>query len=59
MLTRLTARNFKRFGQAEIELANPVVLIGPNKGPPQDKSRGVASGVWSCRLLLRGCSSTR
>ena len=29
------------------------------KSPPQDKSRGVVSGVWSCRLLLRGCSSTR
>ena len=31
----------------------------PTKSPPQDKSRGVVSGVWSCRLLLRGCSSTR
>jgi len=31
MLTRLTVSNFKRFGhKVEIELGNPVVLIGPN-----------------------------
>jgi predicted ATP-dependent endonuclease of OLD family len=30
MLTKLTVRNFKRFGQVEIELDNPVVFIGPN-----------------------------
>lgn len=30
MLTRLTVRNFKRFQDAEIELGNPVVFIGPN-----------------------------
>jgi ABC-type taurine transport system ATPase subunit len=30
MLTKLIARNFKRFGAVEIELGNPVVLIGPN-----------------------------
>ena len=30
MLTRLIARNFKRFGEVEIELGNPVVFIGPN-----------------------------
>ena len=30
MLTRLVARNFKRFGEIEIELGNPVVFIGPN-----------------------------
>ena len=30
MLTKLTVRNFKRFGQVEIELGNPVVFIGPN-----------------------------
>jgi predicted ATP-dependent endonuclease of OLD family len=30
MLTRLTVRNFKRFGEVQIELGNPVVLIGPN-----------------------------
>jgi hypothetical protein len=30
MLTRLIVRNFKRFDEVEIELGNPVVLIGPN-----------------------------
>jgi len=30
MLTRLVIRNFKRFDEVEIELANPVVFIGPN-----------------------------
>ena len=30
MLTRLTVRNFKRFGEVEVELGNPVVFIGPN-----------------------------
>lgn len=30
MLTKLTVRNFKRFGNAEIDLGNPVVFIGPN-----------------------------
>ena len=30
MLTKLTIRNFKLFGEVEIELADRVVLIGPN-----------------------------
>jgi len=30
MLTRLIVRNFKRFESMEVELGNPVVLIGPN-----------------------------
>jgi predicted ATPase len=30
MLIKLTVRNFKRFGQVDIELGNPVVFIGPN-----------------------------
>src|SRR3989338_1369844 len=30
MLTRLTIRNFKRFQEVVIELASPVVFIGPN-----------------------------
>ena len=30
MLTRLTVRNFKRFGEVEVELGNPVALVGPN-----------------------------
>jgi hypothetical protein len=30
VLTRLIVRNFKRFGQVDVELGSPVVLIGPN-----------------------------
>ncbi len=30
MLTKLTVRNFKRLREAEIELGNPVIFIGPN-----------------------------
>ena len=30
MLTKLTIRNFKRFGEIEVELGNPVVFVGPN-----------------------------
>lgn len=30
MLTNLKIRNFKRFGEVEIELGGPVVFIGPN-----------------------------
>jgi len=30
MLTRITIRNFKGFSEAEIELGNPVVFVGPN-----------------------------
>ena len=30
MLTNLTIRNLKRFGEVSIELGNPVVFVGPN-----------------------------
>ena len=30
MLTKLTVRNFKRFGESEIELGSPVIFVGPN-----------------------------
>ena len=30
MLTKLTIRNFKRFGESEIELGSPVIFVGPN-----------------------------
>lgn len=30
MLTKITIRNFKGFSEAEIELGNPVVFVGPN-----------------------------
>ena len=36
MLTKLTIRNFKRFGEIEVELDNPVVFAGPkNSGKPR------------------------
>lgn len=30
MLTKIKIRNFKRFGNVEVDLGNPVVFIGPN-----------------------------
>ena len=48
MLTRLTVRNFKRFGQAEIELANPVVLIGPNNSGKTSALQALA--LWHAGL---------
>ena len=30
MLTKLSIKNFKRFGEVEIELGSPVVFVGPN-----------------------------
>lgn len=30
VLTKLTVRNFKGLAEAEIELGNPVVFVGPN-----------------------------
>ncbi len=30
MLTRLTIRNFKRFGAVDVDLGSPVVFVGPN-----------------------------
>ncbi len=30
MLTKIKIRNFKRFGDVEVDLGNPVVFIGPN-----------------------------
>ncbi len=48
MLTRLTVRNFKRFGEAEIELANPVVLIGPNNSGKTSALQALA--LWHAGL---------
>ncbi|MCY3947961.1 MAG: AAA family ATPase [Acidimicrobiaceae bacterium] len=60
MLTRLTVRNFKRFGQAEIELANPVVLIGPNNSGKTSALQALA--LWQAGLRRwnekRGGTST-
>lgn len=50
MLTRLTMRNFKRFGEAEVELANPVVLIGPNNSGKTSALQALA--LWHAGLKL-------
>ena len=48
MLTKLTVRNFKRFGEAEIELGNPVVLIGPNNSGKTSAMQALA--LWDIGL---------
>lgn len=48
MLTRLVMRNFKRFGEAEVELANPVVLIGPNNSGKTSALQALA--LWQAGL---------
>ena len=44
MFTRLTIRNFKRFGEVEIELGNPVVFIGPNNSGKTSAMQALA--LW-------------
>ena len=44
MLTKITIRNFKRFGKAEIELGNPVVFIGPNNSGKTSAMQALA--LW-------------
>lgn len=48
MLTKLTMRNFKRFGDVEIELGNPVVFIGPNNSGKTSALQGLA--LWDVGL---------
>ena len=48
MLTKLTTRNFKRFGRAEIELGNPVIFIGPNDSGKTTALQALA--VWNIGL---------
>ena len=48
MLTRLTIRNFKRFGEAEIELGSPVVFIGPNDSGKTSAMQALA--LWDTGL---------
>lgn len=45
MLTKLTVRNFKRFGAVGIELANPVVFIGPNNSGKTSALQALA--LWA------------
>ncbi len=48
MLTQLTARNFKRFGNVEVELGNPVVFIGPNNSGKTSALQALA--LWQVGL---------
>ena len=48
MLTKITVRNFKRFGEAEIELGNPVVFIGPNNSGKTSALQALA--LWDVGL---------
>ncbi len=64
MLTKLTVRNFKRFGEAEIELGNPVVFIGPNNSGKTTALQALALwniGLkrWNERRLGRKTPETR
>ena len=44
MLTKLVIHNFKRFGEAEIELGNPVVFVGPNNSGKTSAMQALA--LW-------------
>jgi hypothetical protein len=48
MLSKLTVRHFKRFGEVEIELGNPVVLIGPNNSGKTTALQALA--LWDIGL---------
>ena len=48
MLTKLTVRNFKRFSDVEIELASPVVFVGPNNSGKTSAMQALA--MWEVGL---------
>ena len=48
MLTKLIIRNFKRFGDVEIDLGNPVVFIGPNNSGKTSAMQALA--LWDIGL---------
>ena len=48
MLTKLTIRNFKRFGKVDVELGNPVVFIGPNNSGKTSAMQALA--LWDIGL---------
>lgn len=48
MLTKLTIRNFKRFDEVEIELASPVVFVGPNNSGKTTALQALA--LWELGL---------
>jgi predicted ATP-dependent endonuclease of OLD family len=45
MLTKLTIRNFKLFGEVEIELSDRVVFVGPNNSGKRSALQALA--LWS------------
>ena len=48
MLTKLICRNFKNFGEVEIDLGNPVVFIGPNNSGKTTALQALA--LWEIGL---------
>ena len=48
VLTKLTVRNFKRWEEAEIELGNPVVFVGPNDSGKTSALQALA--LWDLGL---------
>ena len=48
MLTRLRVRNFKSFGDVDVELGNPVVLIGPNNSGKTSALQALA--LWEAGI---------
>jgi hypothetical protein len=48
MLTKITIRNFKRFGEVQVELGNPVVFIGPNNSGKTSALQALA--LWRVGL---------
>ena len=47
-LTKLTIRNFKRFGEVDIELGSPVVFVGPNNSGKTSALQALA--LWDIGL---------
>ena len=48
MLTRLRIRNFKKFDEVEVDLASPVLFIGPNNSGKTSAMQALA--LWSVGL---------
>ena len=48
MLTRLIIRNFKKFDEVEVDLASPVLFIGPNNSGKTSAMQALA--LWSVGL---------
>lgn len=48
MLTRLLVRNFKRFHEVEIELASPVLFVGPNNAGKTTALQAIS--LWATGL---------